>query len=300
MSKHSLAIIIPSFRGRFLGQSLSSLASQTDKRFTVYIGDDASPDDLASIVDRYRNDLDIVYHRFDENVGGHDLCAQWARCIDLSDEEWVWLFSDDDVMDRECVGAFYAALEKSESSDLFRFNINVIDSEGRVCERCDFPQNLTPKHFARLRFDGAIRSYAVEYVFRRSAFDRIGGFIKFDLGWNSDDATWISLCAKGIKTIDGPRVSWRRSGANITSRQTTDYAVRKLNADLAYLEWVREKLGAVRGRIFWFTTSVFHSREVLTGKQVVKFLKKGSDLTGGLPSLVAACTYYTLKSIKRG
>ena len=39
-----LAIVIPYYKIIFFEKTLESLAQQTDKRFRVYIGDDASPD----------------------------------------------------------------------------------------------------------------------------------------------------------------------------------------------------------------------------------------------------------------
>ena len=39
-----LAIVIPYFKLTFFEATLQSLANQTDKRFKVYIGDDASPE----------------------------------------------------------------------------------------------------------------------------------------------------------------------------------------------------------------------------------------------------------------
>ena len=44
-----LAIVIPYFKLTFFEETLQSLANQTDQRFKVYIGDDASlenPSDL--------------------------------------------------------------------------------------------------------------------------------------------------------------------------------------------------------------------------------------------------------------
>ena len=68
-----VAIIIPAYKSRFLQQTLDSVAAQTDKDFTVYIGDDASPHDLKNIVYLYQDKLDIVYYRFETNLGiGND------------------------------------------------------------------------------------------------------------------------------------------------------------------------------------------------------------------------------------
>jgi glycosyltransferase involved in cell wall biosynthesis len=102
MSK--LAIVIPAYKRMFFNKALSSIAKQTNKNFTLYIGDDCSPDNLYSVVQQFENIIDIVYKRFDDNLGARDLVAQWERCIDLvGDEKWIWLFSDDDMMDPTCV-----------------------------------------------------------------------------------------------------------------------------------------------------------------------------------------------------
>lgn len=107
-----VAIIIPAYKSRFLQQTLDSVAAQTDKDFTVYIGDDASPHDLKNIVYLYQDKLDIVYYRFETNLGGQDLPGHWERCIDMSKEPVVWLFSDDDLMPCDGVERIMKALDK--------------------------------------------------------------------------------------------------------------------------------------------------------------------------------------------
>ncbi|MCS2501115.1 glycosyltransferase [Bacteroides ovatus] len=64
-----LAIIIPAYKPRFLQETLDSIAKQNSHEFTVYIGDDASPYPLKTIVDHYKNKFDIIYHRFEQNMG---------------------------------------------------------------------------------------------------------------------------------------------------------------------------------------------------------------------------------------
>lgn len=94
-----MAIVIPAYKGRFLKETLDSIAVQAHKdEFVLYIGDDASPERLDKIVESYQNKVNLVYHRFSENMGGKDLVAHWERCIQLSAEPFIWLFSDDDLM----------------------------------------------------------------------------------------------------------------------------------------------------------------------------------------------------------
>lgn len=91
--KRKIAIVIPAYKIDFFDSVLKSLANQTNKNFTIYVGIDASKSDFESIIDRYSNSLDIVFKRFEENLGGKDLVAQWTRCIELTHgEPWIWLF----------------------------------------------------------------------------------------------------------------------------------------------------------------------------------------------------------------
>ena len=129
-----LAIIIPAYKETFLEEAIQSISSQTCKDFTLYVGDDCSPYPLKNIVDNYTGKIKIIYHRFETNIGGKDLVAQWERCIALSkNEKWIWLFSDDDVMEPNCVASFYKAIKETSSYyDVYHFNVNIIDEHSKV------------------------------------------------------------------------------------------------------------------------------------------------------------------------
>ena len=85
-----LAIIIPYFKLTFFEETLDSLAKQTDQRFKVYVGNDASPEDPVQLLDKYKGKFEFLYHCFEQNLGGVSLAKQWERWIKLSnDEEWI-------------------------------------------------------------------------------------------------------------------------------------------------------------------------------------------------------------------
>lgn len=67
--EEKIAIVIPAYKCRFLRQTLDSIVVQTCRSFTVYIGDDASPQNLKEIVSDYADKMNIVYRRFDTNSG---------------------------------------------------------------------------------------------------------------------------------------------------------------------------------------------------------------------------------------
>ena len=239
---NNLAIIIPAYKIEYFSKVLNSLAKQTCKDFTVYIGIDASEHDFISIIKLYDLEFNIVYHYFPENFGGKDLVAQWERCIDLvRDEEWLWLFSDDDIMDNFCVQNFYSALSLNPFIDLFHFNVFQINEYHEIIDSYfPFPDLLTIQDFIKFRLQGLLNSFVVEYIFRKSSFFDSGRFHNFDLAWGSDDALWIKLGnKKGIKTIDKSNVYWRKSPFNISPNfSDKSIVLRKLSSQIYFSNWL--------------------------------------------------------------
>lgn len=241
--RNNLAIVIPAYKIDFFRETLDSLAAQTCKDFTVYIGDDCSPADFRALVDEYSSRLDIVYKRFDTNLGGKDLVAQWTRCIEMTKgEPWIWLFSDDDMMGEKCVEKFYAEIKDNSSFGIYHYNIKVIDEEGCVIKvPRSYPEIISSKHFYKAKGNGKLECFVVEYVFSRDVYEKVNGFESFELAWGSDVATWVKMGFRnGIKTINGDYVLWRSSQKNITPKKDHDMSLKKLHINVDYIAWSQE------------------------------------------------------------
>lgn len=248
--QNSLAIIIPAYKSTFLAAALDSIAAQTCQDFTLYIGDDCSPNHLEEIVDRYRDKINLVYKRFDTNLGGKDLVAQWERCIDMSqEEEWIWLFSDDDVMEKNCVEEFYKLPIDIRNNYIVHFNVITIDEfkGGQKKKNPKFPQFLTDFEFISLKTKGKINSYVVEYIFPMKVYRQCNGFQNFDLAWGADILTWMKFAGgcKGIYSIEDKNdssVEWRSSSVNISPDHSKPILSRKMNAVIENAAYVQEYL----------------------------------------------------------
>lgn len=241
--EHKLAIVIPAYKSVFFKEALNSIANQTCLDFRLYIGDDNSPENLYRIVEAYESKLDIKYQKFDENFGGSDLVSQWERCIDLvQNEEWIWLFSDDDTMETNCVEKFYDYIKVNSQTNLLHFDINIINEHGDCHSKSqNFPTNMPVNEFFEKRMRSELDSAVVEYIVRKQQFKNEGGFKNYDLAWSSDDATWIRLArVDGINTIPDAKVNWRQSGSNISSLvHDKKIAIRKLKSNIEHLLWVK-------------------------------------------------------------
>jgi glycosyltransferase involved in cell wall biosynthesis len=247
----ALAIIIPAYKSAYLREALESVVRQTDQRFRIYVGDDASPEPIADIIRNFGLGADqLVYHRFAENLGGTSLVRQWERCIRLGNEPWIWLFSDDDVMEPGCVAAFYHELETSGSDafDLCRFSNRTLwidGAESALVENLPHPTNESGSNFLVARLRDERVSTAQELIFSRSAWERIGGVPEFPLAWASDDAFIATLgIHRPIRTIFGPRIHWRVSDRNITRKKDTRTNDLKLAASRMFVAWAQKFLAA--------------------------------------------------------
>ena len=236
-----LAIVIPAYKPDFFEETLNSLKKQTDGRFRVYIGDDASLADLKSIAEPFFSQLDMAYHRFPDNLGAISLVQHWSRCVSLSSEPWVWLFSDDDVVSPDCVAMFYKTMQFTGSQyDLYRFDAEYIDATGQwVRSPAVMPSTASSLELLYHRVINGAISAMPEHIFSRHAYERDGGFVDFPLAWCSDHASWMRIARKtGLHVIPGARVKIRNSGVNISSCK--NQGVIKAEACLAFLAWFKK------------------------------------------------------------
>ena len=250
-----LAIIIPYYKLTFFKATLQSLVAQTDKRFKVYIGDDASPEDCSVLLQQFQGQIDFKYHRFDANLGAISLTQQWERCIALSnDEQWLMILGDDDVLDDNCVASFYAnEVEiKENKSNVIRYACKVINAQGNVFLGPYFhPKLELASAFYCRKVKNLTRSSLSEYIFKKEVFNQYK-FVNYPLAWHSDDKAWLDFSEnKPIYTINEAIVYVRFSEINISGRQ--DNIAQKLTATFQFY-----------GDILSDKKNVFTSKQVLT------------------------------------
>ena len=217
-----LAIVIPFFKIDFFEETLSSLANQTNKNFKVYIGNDGSPDDPTILINNYLIDVDKVYHNFSPNIGKEDLTQQWARCIELiNDEDWIMILGDDDVLDANTVEAFYKHCELfNDKTDVIRFSSQIISEDSKLVSKIySHPvwEKAEDSYFKK--FIGLSRSSLSEYIFSKEVY-KSKGFQSYPLAWYSDDRAWFDFSeGKKIYSINEATVYVRKSSVNISGRR---------------------------------------------------------------------------------
>ncbi|MFD2939581.1 glycosyltransferase [Flavobacterium notoginsengisoli] len=181
---NEIGIVIPFYKLNFFEETLKSLQNQTNQRFKVYIGDDASPDNPLPIIEKYQNHFNIIYKRFDNNLGRKSLTQQWERCINLTvDEQWLMILGDDDFLSNNVIESFYEVINEVEKEkiNVIRFATQKVNEKGiAISHVVQHPEKEKSVNFL---FNNT-RSSLSEYVFKRTEFKL--GFKDFPLAWYSD------------------------------------------------------------------------------------------------------------------
>lgn len=299
--QNNLAIIIPAYKATFLAAALDSIAAQTCQDFTLYIGDDCSPNNLEVIVDKYRDKINLVYKRFDTNLGGKDLVAQWERCIDMTQgEDWLWLFSDDDVMEKNCVEEFYKTIKEKPKAGLIHFNVNRLDNAtGKILPLPKFPDFCSSKFYLDEKLKGHLISFVVEFVVRRDVFFDNGRFQNFDLAWGSDFISWVKFsdAAGGIDTCEKAKVLWRKSNENISPDKSVPILIRKIHSLTDNAKWLADFAAKQGYGNKWFYTKyplgeIRRNKFLLTKEQKAELLE--NYRTKIHPSFWVSCIIFWL------
>jgi hypothetical protein len=233
-----LAIVIPYYKFTFFEETLKSLANQTDKRFKVYIGNDASLENPEILLKEYEGRFDFEYKKFDKNLGSTSLTSQWERCIAMTKgEEWISILGDDDVLSSQVVESFYENYTKINELNIkvIRFASKIIDSSGNALSETYYhPEIELAGNSYYKKFINESRSSLSEYIFSRSSYDAFK-FKDYPLGWHSDDTAWLDFSKFGnVFTINEATLSIRSSTENISSK--TDNLDLKNHARLLFFK----------------------------------------------------------------
>lgn len=121
---------------RWLARAMGSVLAQTDGRYELVISDNASTDDVRTVVDAF-DDPRIRYHRHDLLVPVH---GSFNRAVSLAGGTWVHPLSADDRLHPTCLERVAAAIEAEDGQHdepvvLVAANARRVDEDGLPVDR---------------------------------------------------------------------------------------------------------------------------------------------------------------------
>lgn len=222
---HKLAIVIPYYKIDFFEETLKSVANQSNQNFTLYIGNDASPDDPSPLIEKYAAHLSYFYYQFEENLGGKNLALQWERVLEFVKEDWFQILGDDDLISENFVEAFYQSVNEIDryGSNVIKYTQCWIDENNKVVRKnTAYPKLMMPWETWSKKYLNGDQSSLSEHIFRTSAY-RNFRFVQLPLAWGSDDLAVLEFAdGKPVFFIDAAEVRVRISTANISGKTDND------------------------------------------------------------------------------
>jgi glycosyltransferase involved in cell wall biosynthesis len=209
-----VSIVVPAYNAeRFLGEALASIRAQTYRNLEIIVCDDASTDATAAIA-QGTGDARIRYLRNDTTLGGY---GAMNRAVGESRGEFVAIYHADDVYDPKIVEREAAFLREHSTVGAVFCIDRFIDETGREYTRLRLPESLTNTRVLDaatvaenlLRHKNTfLRTPSV--MFRRTAFDAVGGFDQQRFGIAADLDMWARLSLEGpIGLIDEYLMGYR-------------------------------------------------------------------------------------------
>ncbi|ROI03799.1 glycosyltransferase [Kaistella haifensis] len=235
---NKLAIVIPYYKLDFFEETLKSVAAQTDKRFTLYIGNDASPDDPFPLIEKYFPEGNYHYFDYKENLGGKNLAMQWERILENVKEEWFQILGDDDMISENFVEEFYQNLPviKEENVHVVKIKQTIINEKGEALntETQYAPLTNAVEMFILKLFENHQSSLS-EHIFSLTSY-KTKHFKKYPLAWYTDDMAVLEFSQnRKIFFISTSKVLVRIFNNSVSGNNNHVFKQKKLEAKYIFL-----------------------------------------------------------------
>lgn len=229
------SILIPAYKATFLKECIDSIFAQTYKDFELIIVNDASPEDLDSIVKLY-DDKRIRYFVNETNCGAVNVVDNWNKCLSHATGDYVICMGDDDKLMPICLEEYFKLITKYPNLNAFHARVVRIDDNSNVIDILeDRAEHESIYSFMRHRFNRRMQ-YIGDFCFKTTILKEMGGYYKLPLAWDSDDITaYMMVHPLGIANTNKATFMYRVNAFTISNigNNTT-----KLQAISQAGEWI--------------------------------------------------------------
>lgn len=175
-----VSVVVATYRrDEALKNALASLKEQTLKDMEILVADDNADHAWNEKVEKICAEFGARHVVNEENLGS---ARNRNRAASMAQGKYIAFLDDDDVYLPEKLEKQLAAIEKADA-DVCIEDLRLVDEEGKTVETRvrDYLVGADPRSYLRLHLVHHM-SGTDTVMFRREAFDRIGGFPPINLG----------------------------------------------------------------------------------------------------------------------
>jgi glycosyltransferase involved in cell wall biosynthesis len=220
MTAPLVSFVVPCYKlAHFLPDCVDSILGQTNANVEVIVMDDHSPDDTATVVQRYKDDPRVRYVRNDPNLGH---LRNYNKGIGLAAGEYIWLISADDKLRAKDAVERYLTIMEANPRIAYAFcpavELNGSGQELSVVEWTrpyTSDRTLSSREFLRELAQGNCVS-APAVLVRRRCYEQAGAF-PLDLPHAGDWYLWCAFAALGdVAYVADPLIYYRVHGSQMS------------------------------------------------------------------------------------
>jgi glycosyltransferase involved in cell wall biosynthesis len=190
-TKPSFSICIPTHNGAdTISYALESAVNQTLTDHEIIVCDNASTDHTEEIIRSYLP-FGIRYFRNYNNIG---MANNWNKCIELSNNDWIYLLHDDDRAEHNLLELYSVMIQKYPDVGMIFSRTEIFEGDSK-----SIIQNL-PFSGTRIFNPGELLNYLVDgnfiytpsVVFRRNIYNTW----HFENNFVCDYWMWLRIASK--------------------------------------------------------------------------------------------------------
>ncbi|MGL5980056.1 MAG: glycosyltransferase family 2 protein [Phocaeicola sp.] len=235
------SITIPAYKAKFLHECIESILAQTYTDFELIIVNDASPEDLDTIVDKFQ-DSRIRYYKNEKNCGAIDVVDNWNICLSYAKGDYIICMGDDDKLSPYCLEEYNLLMDKYPDLDIYHTRVKIINEHSELVDYQE-PRPEYESVYAMIyyRLRGRVQ-FIGDFLFKTSTLRKNNGFYKLPLAWGSDEiSSYIAAKEKGIANTCNPTFFYRVN--SMTLSNSGNYFA-KIEAMREEIKWFNQFLSS--------------------------------------------------------
>lgn len=183
-----VTIVTPSYnQGQFIERTIQSVINQTYSNIQYIVVDGLSNDDTMSIVNRYKEQIDIIIH--EEDLGQSNAINKGFK---LADGELIGWLNSDDILYPECVEKIVELYKNKPDGSVFYCAVfDQIDKHDNVIKTVSVP--IANRDYLQHRNYSVVQPGS---FYKRDVVKMVG-FIDESIHYSMDLDLWLRLLIHG-------------------------------------------------------------------------------------------------------
>lgn len=235
------SILIPAYKARYLSEAIDSILGQSYNDFELIIVNDASPENIDSIVASYK-DRRIRYYKNEHNIGALNLVDNWNKCLNYANGEYIICMGDDDKLLPNCLDEYKKLIDSFSGIGLLHGWTEIIDENSKpylMTTMRGIHESAISLSWHRIKGVYS-QQFIGDFCFEREWLVKNGGFYNIPLAWGSDDISAVIGASKnGVANTQVPVFQYRANRYSVSSTGNVNI---KIKAIQQTKEWFKNFL----------------------------------------------------------